>query len=852
MKRNLIILLLFSIVCMPAGAVLKERDLSKTLGILRVELEMYYQEQQAKLARYNMMSQSQHQNIIGIMQRSDQTALMLYSQKSDYTFDLTYACHEATEQYDEFIKKRLPYEKIKSYINTEITRYNALINELKDIPPSLNPRPAMKGDSLHAQRPLAMQRKRIPFALNAQGLADRAACLKYATILRDNLIKLRDSISEDNEHYQRVAQKLARIYYYAMNRYNQIQHSIFVNGEDNYFTELSRFSQRIRTAKEDMKDKYSNIHERGIHSEWRGPIVIGLSIFVIFYLVVATILSNIILRWFIPKKYRSESFRTRRTYLMMATGVLIFALSLMIAQLSMDHNFVIMASSLLTEFAWLLEAILISLLIRLKPEQLRSGFLVYTPILCMAFIVIVFRIIFIPNTLVNLVFPPILLIFTIWQLWITRQHRKAIPRSDSFYTWISLLVMMSSCVLSWIGYVLLSVQIFIWWIFQLMAIQTITCCYDLLSLYEKTYISRRISNFKKENAIKTVLGKKKKSRDGTYIHLTWFFDLVSMAIVPVLGVLSVLLCIYWASDVFDLTATCQNIFMYNFIDEKSVIQLSLFKITLVSGCWFIFRYINYALRSFYHKYRKEIVTARTGTPNFTLADNLIVLLVWGTYIIASLGLLQVPKSGISVVIAGLATGMGFAMKDLLENFFYGISLMTGRVRVGDYIECDGILGKVDSITYQSTQIVTLDGSVIAFLNSSLFKKNFKNLTRNHSYELVKVPVGVAYGVNVEDVRKILLDAVNEVEGKDKQGRDIVNPKQGVKVLLSDFGDNSVNLVITYWVLVEEKAGFTCKVNEAVYNALNAHHIEIPFPQRDIYIKKVETVSEIDAEQSKRK
>ena len=112
-----------------------------------------------------------------------------------------------------------------------------------------------------------------------------------------------------------------------------------------------------------------------------------------------------------------------------------------------------------------------------------------------------------------------------------------------------------------------------------------------------------------------------------------------------------------------------------------------------------------------------------------------------------------------MILAGLVTGMGFAMKDLLENFFYGISLMTGRLKVGDFIECDGIQGKVDSIGYQSTQILTLDGAIIAFLNSALFNKNFKNLTKNHEYEMVKIPVGIAYGSNVEEVRRILTEAL---------------------------------------------------------------------------------------------
>ena len=177
------------------------------------------------------------------------------------------------------------------------------------------------------------------------------------------------------------------------------------------------------------------------------------------------------------------------------------------------------------------------------------------------------------------------------------------------------------------------------------------------------------------------------------------------------------------------------------------------------------------------------------------------------------------------------------MKDILENFIYGLSLMSGRVRVGDYIECDGILGKVESISYQSTQIVTLDGSVIAFLNASLFNKNFKNLTRNHSYEYVKLPVGVAYGVKVNEVRDMLVEALNKLV-VNKGNRCIIQKKQGFKVAFDDFGDNSVNLLITFWVLVEEKIEFVYKVKETIYNTLQENNIEIPFPQRDIYVRQL--------------
>ena len=57
----------------------------------------------------------------------------------------------------------------------------------------------------------------------------------------------------------------------------------------------------------------------------------------------------------------------------------------------------------------------------------------------------------------------------------------------------------------------------------------------------------------------------------------------------------------------------------------------------------------------------------------------------------------------------------------------------------------------------------------------------------------------------------------------------------INVVFDEFGDNSVNLFVTYWVLVEEKFGKTGEVKEAIYNTLSEHHIEIPFPQRDIHI-----------------
>ena len=128
-----------------AGAVLKEKNLKSTLSVLCAELETAFNEQRQNMARYNIYNQAQHKQMISLMQRSDQVALMLYSQKQDFTFDMTYACHEATEMYREFTQRSVPYNIIMTRMSSEIKRYDYLIETLQNIPPSLGRKPAKDG-----------------------------------------------------------------------------------------------------------------------------------------------------------------------------------------------------------------------------------------------------------------------------------------------------------------------------------------------------------------------------------------------------------------------------------------------------------------------------------------------------------------------------------------------------------------------------------------------------------------------------------------------------------------------------------------------------------------------------------
>ena len=819
-------------------AVLKEKDLGHTLHVLRLELYNKWTRQKERMKMMEERRETQHARLIDITKRCETTSLILYSQGQDFTFDMAYACQEATTLYYEFRRSTIPFDQIKQNIEYEITNYDSLIYSLKQIPPVIQD-VNEETDSVaeNANGGKAAEEKEA-FMLDAQGIKDRAMCIEYAETLRENMKVILRRLEKDNKYYTDLYLRVERLNDFAQKKYTELQQSIFINPGTNYIKLLAGIPRQWERIKDDFNTKYKPLEERRnghfqeYRSEWRGGIVVFASVFMLVYILGGVILSNVILRWLVPKRFRTEKFMQKRGTLIITLAVLLFAVAVMIVRTVIHHNLMLMATGLMIEMAWLIVAIYVSLIIRLKGEEIKEGAKAYAPFILMSMIVICFRIILIPNTLVNIIFPPILLGFTIWQIIVLKKSWKHMPTSDAIYCSISLVTMLASCILSWVGFTLMAVQIIVWWTFQLAAIATITSCYDLMEMYENGPLCRRIKRAYGD-AVKEdeILHKMKR---GDFVDQTWVYDFVNRAFIPVCAVFSIVICIYMAAAIFDLRHLCITWFLHE-IHVERLFTASIFKFCIVAALFFIFRYINYLVRSAWFRYRRK---NKNKDFNATLARNIIALLIWAVYIIAVFLMLHVPGTGIAIVTGGLSTGMGFASKSLLENFFYGISLMSGRVRVGDYIECDGMTGKVESITYQSTQITTLDGSVVAILNSDLFSKNFKNLTRNHQYERLTIPFGVSYGTNVEEVRHLIIEGIKTICKKTPDGRDIVTPKHPILVAFSDFGSSSVDLLLVAWVLVDQKIAFTAQAKEKIYQVLNENNIEIPFPQQDIYIRSI--------------
>lgn len=875
-KRIALTAALFLIASVSSLAVFNEKDLAQTLQVLRYELRKAYIEMEKNQMSFESQDDQQHEELVHLIQSCNELSLMLYSQKQDFTFDLTYALQQVTDQYHSFTQSRMPYDNIISYLNVEIDRYDRLVMALKVLPPELVELPDSLGgpallDSLastlqshilpndsytdaHSDDPehaghnhfagLEEEHEHGTFHLDSLSQVARDSCLFYSTRLLKMFTDIRDHMIEDNEYYETTDKRLKEAYDYAQERYKMVQKKIFIEGQDNFWKILTHVRSYASRAAKDFNDKYGRAYFTDVKSDWRGPMVIGFSFMVLIYLAIATLLSMLIVKMLMRrvKYFRTERFRKREAAIFMLGAAILFVVVIAVAKnISLTSHFFTMAAGLLIEFALLLIAVLTSLLIRHDSKQLNYGMRIYTPIMLMGLVVITFRIIFIPNSLIALIFPPLLIAFGFWQWASIHRNGPKVPKSDNSYAIASFVVTAITFVISIVGYSLLGLQVYIWWIFQLTVLQLIVACDDLLKKYrhKRVDILVRAYRLKHQNDV----GKDK----GSFILVTWLYDLVEMVLIPVLYLLSIPFCLYMASEVFDLTEICMDMFFYPFFNYE-YLHLSVSKMVLAAGLFYVFKYICYVARALYRIYKLRKTLRQTGASmirenelNLTLANNVIGILAWGTYFIVTISLLNIPTKSLSVITAGLAAGLGFAMKDILNNFFYGVQLMSGRLRVGDYIECDGIRGKVDNITYQSTQIEAVDGSIMAFPNSSLFAKNFKNLTRNNSYEFLGLPVGVAYGTDVDHARKVILKALAPLCKPDKFGRQVVEEKYGIQVVLNGFGDSSVDLVVKQYILVEQRTGYIATANERIYNALNEAGIEIPFPQRDLNIRQMPTM-----------
>ncbi|WP_299056287.1 mechanosensitive ion channel domain-containing protein [uncultured Polaribacter sp.] len=205
---------------------------------------------------------------------------------------------------------------------------------------------------------------------------------------------------------------------------------------------------------------------------------------------------------------------------------------------------------------------------------------------------------------------------------------------------------------------------------------------------------------------------------------------------------------------------------------------------------------------------------------------------WLVYLIIFLSTLSsagVNVTAIFAASAALLIGVGLALQTLFQDIISGMFILVDQsVHVGDIIELEGKVGRVVEIKLRTTRAVTVDNKVLVIPNHLYLTNSLYNWTENGIDTRENVTVGVAYGSDVQLVKKLLLQAATE--------HPKVSEEQPPNVLFTDFGDSSLNFKLVFTINNSFEVRFTqSDIRFRIDELFREYKVSIPFPQRDIHI-----------------
>jgi small-conductance mechanosensitive channel len=201
--------------------------------------------------------------------------------------------------------------------------------------------------------------------------------------------------------------------------------------------------------------------------------------------------------------------------------------------------------------------------------------------------------------------------------------------------------------------------------------------------------------------------------------------------------------------------------------------------------------------------------------------------------LVALNILGFPLTNLALVAGALGVGIGFGLQNIVNNFISGLILLFERpIKVGDILVIDGQWGEVKEIRVRSTVFQTYDRYVLIIPNSELLSGKIVNWTHYGRVPTrLNLEVGVSYGADVRRVTRVLTEVCRA------NPRVLGDPPP--VVLFKAYGDSSLDFTVRVFLQSpepKERTAATHELNSAIFEAFQREGIEIPFPQRDLYIK----------------
>lgn len=233
------------------------------------------------------------------------------------------------------------------------------------------------------------------------------------------------------------------------------------------------------------------------------------------------------------------------------------------------------------------------------------------------------------------------------------------------------------------------------------------------------------------------------------------------------------------------------------------------------------------------KFVKRILFKKITAIDHGRSHALYQILKYIFWVVAILMSLQSAGIDLSILLAGsaaLLVGIGLGLQNIFNDFSSGIFILLERtITVGDIIEVNDIVGEVKEIRLRTTKILTRDDTILLVPNHKFISESVLNWSENDWNTRFSVKVGVAYGSDVQLVKKCLLEAAINHENISNTPTPLVR--------FSDFGDSSLDFELLFWTIhIFRVKEIQSDLRFTIDQLFRDNNIQIPFPQRDIHIR----------------
>ncbi|MGX7092475.1 mechanosensitive ion channel family protein [Hutsoniella sourekii] len=285
--------------------------------------------------------------------------------------------------------------------------------------------------------------------------------------------------------------------------------------------------------------------------------------------------------------------------------------------------------------------------------------------------------------------------------------------------------------------------------------------------------------------------------------------------------------------VFILTYFSSTPWFYRPLFSFEGTSISLFFIlALIFSIFLTVKFVNFLeefiLPGVYRQFNIE--PASQATINSLVKYAILFIAVWFT-----LGQLGFDTTSITVFTSVLGVGIGFGIRNIMNNFISGIILLFERpIKVGDLIVVDKMVATVEQIRMRATIVRTRKNERLIIPNSYFIEDQLINRSYGNRDLRISIEVGVDYSSDIQLVKKLLLEAVDEVR---HDWPNILSHPQP-RVFFDSYGDFSLNFSLWVWIdsqKDEREFRIASDLRVSIFNKFNENGVEFPFPRQDIHI-----------------